>query len=307
MEGIYIYVYMNSQYSEIWELPGIQVNHDDPCTYMLTTIFFGVNLLNIRVKSRMCRHESIRSAMFWPCQFLEKSKKVSGPRSKLCGNRYLRRACFIAPGLQGVGRWEMQATSDAIFFLSVPKFDGTIMTLTLLKNLNQSAGVLIPRMTRFQEWLVPRLQLSFACNGLEQFCMRSPKSSQEHWVCGRYTMIYQCLLLSGDCKPTNITGHRGCSNGSHKPLLGGQLVILHLYHLYLPGFPLKRIWGAGSNPDETMSRWSTWCWDLKQKHGVTLWLTNSYGKSPCLMGKSTIKPFSTYQRVVFWIGMADPL
>ena len=74
--------------------------------------------------------------------------------------------------------------------------------------------------------------------------MRSPKSSQEHWVCGRYTMIYQCLLLSGDCKPTNITGHRGCSNGSHKPLLGGQLVILHLYHLDLPGFPLKHIWGA---------------------------------------------------------------
>ena len=41
---VYIYMYMNSQYSEMWELPGIQVNHDDPYAYMLTTIFFGVNL-----------------------------------------------------------------------------------------------------------------------------------------------------------------------------------------------------------------------------------------------------------------------
>jgi hypothetical protein len=164
---------MNSQYSEIWELPGIQVNHDDPYTYMLTTIFFGVNLLNIRVKSRVCRHESIRSAMFWPCQFLEKSKQVSGPRSKLCGNRYLRRACFIAPGLQGVGRWEMQATSDAIFFLSVPKCDGTIMTLTLLKNLKQSAGVLISRMTRFQEWLVPRLWIGAILHEVTQIQPRT--------------------------------------------------------------------------------------------------------------------------------------
>ena len=78
----------------------------------LITIFLGNNPLNIRHKGKIKGTQTWEHSwrtMFWPCQFLEKSKKVSGPRSKLCGKHYLRRACFIAPALQGVGTWEMQA------------------------------------------------------------------------------------------------------------------------------------------------------------------------------------------------------